>query len=139
MHCRRAPYRHVEGASLTLATTSKTYSSNIKIINIDFLIFLTAVQRLSVLITYAKNGRSLIGQKCMKRCFQKEVKILYGEISCGKNFGDEISSGDIERGENIMRKILMRRKFYAAKFPAEKFPVTKLTYSKHFMRRNFLQ
>ena len=43
----------------------------------------------------------------MEKCFQKERNFMrlkkIGEMSFGENSGDEISSGEIERGENIIR------------------------------------
>ena len=38
------------------------------------------------------------------------------KMSFGENSGDEISSGEIERSENIMHRTLTQRKFHAAKF-----------------------
>ena len=45
-------------------------------------------------------------------------------MSWGKNSGDEISSGEIRRGENMHRN-LKRKKCHAAKFAVAKFNAVK--------------
>ena len=57
--------------------------------------------------------------------FPVAKKKCASKISCGDNSGDEISSSEIRRGENIIHQT--RRKFHAAKFPVAKFKAAKIS------------
>ena len=84
------------------------------------------------MITIAKNYKSLIGQNCIKKCFQKEKNFPRWNLTGPKNFGEN-SSDDNFKWRNWTRwkyhaPNVMRLKCHAAKFPTVKFNEGKMSY-----------